>query len=431
MRKLAIAAVAAVALLLAGCSSTAPTNASGSSTAPVTLTLWHNYGTEQNAVAVTRLTAAYHKLHPNVSFKIVSQPGDSYFSLLQASAISKTGPDLAVMWTGAFTLKYKSFLTNLKGLVPAADLAKLKGLQWMSDGYNVKNGPYVLPLENQFYMGFYNKKAFADAGLSSVPTTWSQLTQACSKLRAAGYAEPFVYGNGGQSLGAEFYPWYDASYLMIGAYSVPQLGDLYSGRIPWTSPTISSQVSKWAALKSSGCTNSDVLTKTNNLDDFTSGKAAMIVDGTWDTSKFTDAMGTNVAAFVPPFSNKPIKGVVEYPGDGLSITSYSAHKTAAAAFLSYMTTSAAAKIIDKAGLISDVSGESTSNPVNQEMLDFAAKDGFTRYPMLDNIVQGDVVDSGSKLLPPMLAGSVTTSGGLSQIAQVWNSLTPDQKKPIG
>ena len=430
MRKLAIAAVAAAALLLAGCSPAAPTSTKGSGSGPVTLTLWHYYGTEQNAVAVDKLTAEYHALHPNVSFKIVSQPGDSYFSLLQASAISKTGPDLAVMWTGTFTLKYKSLLTNLKGLVPSADLAQLGGLRWMSDGYNANNGPYVLPLENQFYMGFYNKKAFAAAGLASVPTTWSQLAEACTKLKAAGYAEPLVYGNGGQSLGAEFYPWYDASYLMIGAYSVSQLGDLYSGKIPWTSPTIQSQLQKWASLKSSGCTNSDVLTKTNNLDDFTSGKAAMVVDGTWDTSKFTDALGSNVAAFVPPFSDKPIKGVVEFPGDGLSITSYSPHKVAAAAFLDWLTTPAAAKIIDKAGLISDVVGESTSNPVNQQMLDFAAKQGYTQYPMLDNIVQGDVVDAGSKLLPSILAGTVSTSSGLSQLEQAWQSLPASQKKPI-
>jgi raffinose/stachyose/melibiose transport system substrate-binding protein len=431
MRKPALAALAAAALLLAGCSSTTSPGATAQSTAPVTLTLWHNYGTEQNAVAVDKLTAAYHRLHPNVKFAIVSQPGDSYFSLLQASAISKTGPDLAVMWTGAFTLKYKSFLTNLKGLVAPADLDRLKGLQWMSDGYNAANGPYVLPLENQFYIGFYNKKAFAAAGITSVPTTWSQLTDACTRLKAAGYREPFVYGNGGQSLGAEFYPWYDASYLVDGTYSVAQLEDLYSGSIPWTSPALETQLSKWAALKSSGCTNSDVLTKTDNLDDFTSGKAAMIVDGTWDTSKFTDAMGSNVAAFVPPFSDKPIKAVVEYPGDGLAITSYSAHKAAAAAFLAYLTTDAAATIIDKAGLISDVSAEPTSNPVNQQMLDFAAKDGYTRYPMLDNIVQGDVVDSGSKLLPSMLAGSVSTASGLSQLQQVWKSLPASEKKPIG
>jgi raffinose/stachyose/melibiose transport system substrate-binding protein len=430
MRKPAIAVLAAAALLLAGCSSSTTTAAPQTETGPVTLTLWHNYGTEQNAVAVDKLTAAYHSLHPNVRFTIVSQPGDSYFSLLQASAISKTGPDLAVMWTGAFTLKYKSFLTNLKGLVPAADLSRLKGLQWMSDGYEASNGPYVLPLENQFYMGFYNKKAFASAGVTSVPTTWSQLAVACTKLKAAGYSEPLVYGNGGQSLGAEFYPWYDASYLMIGAYSVQQLGDVYSGKIPWTSPTLESQLSKWASLRSSGCTNSDILTKTDNLGDFTSGKAAMVVDGTWDTSKFTDAMGSNVAAFVPPFSDKPIHGVVEFPGDGLSITSYSPHKVAAAAFLAWMTTPAAAVIIDKAGLISDVSGATTSNPVNQEMLDFAADDGYTRYPMLDNIVQGDVVDSGSKLLPSILAGTITASSGLSQIEQAWKSLPAAQKKPI-
>jgi ABC-type glycerol-3-phosphate transport system substrate-binding protein len=430
MRKFAIAALAAGALLLAGCTSPASTAAPASDTAPVTLTLWHNYGTEQNAVAVDKLTAAYHALHHNVSFKVVSQPGDSYFSLLQASAISKTGPDLAVMWTGAFTLKYKSLLTNLKGLVPPTDLDRLTGLQWMSDGYNSSNGPYVLPLENQFYIGFYNKKEFAAAGVTSVPTTWSQLATACTKLRASGVADPLVYGNGGQSLGAEFYPWYDASYLFIGKYSVSQLGDLYSGKIPWTSPAIESQLSKWASLKSSGCTNSDVLTKTNNLDDFTSGKAAMVVDGTWDTSKFTDVMGKNVAAFVPPFSDKPIHGIVEFPGDGLSITSYSPHKVAAAAFLAWMTSDAAAKIIDKAGLISDVSGESTSNPVNQEMLDFAADAGYTRYPMLDNIVQGDVVDAGSKLLPSILAGTVSPSSGLSQIEQTWTALPAAQKKPI-
>jgi ABC-type glycerol-3-phosphate transport system substrate-binding protein len=59
----------------------------------------------------------------------------------------------------------------------------------------------------------------------------------------------------------------------------------------------------------------DVLTKTNNLGDFESGKAAMMIDGTWDTQKFTDALGDKVAAFVPPFSTTPIKGVVDYAGD--------------------------------------------------------------------------------------------------------------------
>ena len=33
------------------------------------------------------------------------------------------------------------------------------------------------------------------------------------------------------------------------------------------------------------------------------------------------------------------------------------------------------------------------------MLDFVSKDGLIAYPMLDNVVQGDVVSTGSKFLP--------------------------------
>ena len=86
---------------------------------PVTLTIWHNYGTEQNATALQNLAKAFHQLHPNVTVNVVSQPATNYFALLQAAAVSKTGPDLAVMWTGLFTLQYKDFLANLQGKIPA------------------------------------------------------------------------------------------------------------------------------------------------------------------------------------------------------------------------------------------------------------------------------------------------------------------------
>ena len=85
------------------------------------MTLWENYGTEQNATATKALVSAYEKLHPNITIKVVSSPADNYFPLLQAAAIAGNGPDLAVMWTGLFTLQYEAYLTNLKGVVPAAD----------------------------------------------------------------------------------------------------------------------------------------------------------------------------------------------------------------------------------------------------------------------------------------------------------------------
>ncbi len=421
-----LAAVAAVALVATACGSSG--GSSGSTSGPVTLTIWENYGTEQNATALKNLAKAFEQQNKNVTVNVVSQPADNYFALLQAAAVSKTGPDLAVMWTGLFTLQYKDFLTNLKGKIPAADLARIdpNALKWTSDQFNAANGPYVIPLENQFYIGFYNKADFAKAGVTSVPTDWSQLFAACTKLKKAGFM-PFTYGNGGQPLGAEFYPWYDMSYMMIGAHPVTDWQQLYSGQIPWTSAANEAQLTEWSKLKSAGCTNSDVLTKTDNLGDFESGKAAMMVDGTWDTQKFTQALGSKVGAFVPPFSNTPIKGVVDFAGDGLSMTSYSQHQAEALKFLEFMTTTQAAKIINAAGLIPAINGTSTSNPVNQEMLNFVSQDHMTVYPMLDNVVQPNVVNTGSKELPSVLNGSISPKSALGSLQTTFGQLPTSQR----
>ena len=145
----------------------------GSST--TTLTIWENYGTEQNAVALKNLATAFTAQNPSIKINVVSEPASNYFSLLQSRAITHNGPDMAVMWTGLYSLQYASFLDNLKGSIPAADLAKMEGLSWMSPSLNASNGPLVMPLETQFYIGFYNKKLFAQAGIKSVPTDWTQL----------------------------------------------------------------------------------------------------------------------------------------------------------------------------------------------------------------------------------------------------------------
>jgi ABC-type glycerol-3-phosphate transport system substrate-binding protein len=428
-----LAGLAIMVVIAAACSSKSSGGSGASASAsaggaPVTITIWHNYGTEQNATALQNLADAFHTANPNITVDVVSQPGDNYFALLKAAAISKTGPDLAVQWTGLFTLQNKSYLQNLKGLIPDADLARINpdALKWTSDNFDASNGPYVIPLENQFYIGFYNKQAFSKAGVSTFPQTWSDLFAACTKLKAAGYT-PLVYGNGGQPLGAEFYPWYDMSYLMIGAHPLADWKSLYDGQIPWTASENAAQLANWAKLQSSGCTNQDVLTKTNNLGDFEKGRAAMIIDGTWDTQKFTDAMGDNVAAFVPPFSNSPMQGVVQFAGDGIAMMSYSQHQDAAAKFLDFMTTDQAAQLIDQAGLIPAIVGSSTTNPVNQQMLNFALTGGMTAYPMLDNVVQSAVVDVGNKLLPSLLAGQTSPSDALSQLQAALNALPADKR----
>jgi ABC-type glycerol-3-phosphate transport system substrate-binding protein len=84
----------------------------------------------------------------------------------------------------------------------------------------------VLPLEDQFHSGFYNKAWLQKAGLDGPPQDWSELYAACTKLRAAG-VEPMLYGSDSQALSSEFHPFYDLSYMMAGAYgSVANFGAL-------------------------------------------------------------------------------------------------------------------------------------------------------------------------------------------------------------
>jgi len=69
----------------------------GASSSKVTLTLWENYGTESNAVAIKAIAKAFTKENPNIAVNVVSEPADNYFPLLQSADVSKSGPDLAVM----------------------------------------------------------------------------------------------------------------------------------------------------------------------------------------------------------------------------------------------------------------------------------------------------------------------------------------------
>jgi raffinose/stachyose/melibiose transport system substrate-binding protein len=415
------AGLASVALAACGASS-----ASSISSSKVTLTLWQNYGTETNATATTNLVTAFEKAHPNIKIKVVAQPASNYFALLQAAAISHSGPDLAVMWTGLFTLQYKSYLQNLKQWVPKADLNRMGGMRWTSPGFNTANGSYVVPLEDQFYIGFYNKNLFTKAGISSPPKTWTQLYGDCSKFKAMGVT-CLDYGAGSQNLGAEFYPWYDMSYMMIGNYSLSQWESLYSGKIPWTSPGIVAQFARWQRLHSDGYTNPNVVTSIGSVTNFQNGKSAMLIKGNWDLAQLYKAMGSNLGTFVPPFSTSPVHGVVQFPGDGYAMTSYSQHKAQAAEFLRFLTTPQAGKIVAASGLIPDVKGVSSRNPVAQQMLAFAAKDGFIKYPMLDNVTAPNVVSAGSKVMPELLDGQISPKQAASKIEQAWKQLPPQER----
>jgi ABC-type glycerol-3-phosphate transport system substrate-binding protein len=415
----ASAAASEPAASAAASASAAPTTA-----APVTLTLWHNYGTEANADVTNALVKAYMAKNPNVTINVVSQPADNYFALLKAAAIAQSGPDLMTMWTGLFALQNQTYLEPLNQYIPTETLKTFNGIDWCSKGLSLDQGAICVPLDMQHYNGFYNKDLFAKAGITSFPTNWAEFMDACAKLKAAGIL-PMAYGPGGQALNAGFYPYYDLSYMMM-YLPVSDWKKLYSGQIPWTDPAIVAQLTKWATLKSQGYTNADVLNG-DSVGMFEAGKAAMVLEGSWDFKEFHDKLGASVGVFVPPFTDTQAKGVVEFPGDGFGVTSYSQHKAEAAAFLAWMATPEAQQIIATGGLIPVVPGTPATEPLANDMLDFAANQGYTRYPMIDNVIQPEVQDVATKSLNAVFNGTMTPEAATKAMAAALNALPADRR----
>lgn len=429
MQKLKIAvAIAVIGLLAAVGAGAAATRAGDSGT--ITLTLWHNYGNDNDAIALHHLIAAFEKLHPTIQIKAISQPGSNYFALLQASQISHTGPDISVQWTGLYDLKYEKYLVNLKPYLSASEVARITGAPYMAPDFDLSKGLLVMPESNDFYIGFFNKAVFRKAGIAAPPADWSELRADCSKLKTIGVT-PMAYGlTTGLVLGSSFYPWYDASYLLMGAYSARQWRGLYDGKIPWTSPAIAAQVQNWAELRSSGCTNSDVLTGSGILTKLAKGKAAMVIDGTWDTGTLQQQMGSNLGAFVPPYSKTKIHAVVDYPGQGYSVMKESSHQAEAIEFIRFMLTKQAADIVGNAGLVPDIKGYATTNPITNYLLDLVAKQRYHVYPMLDSVVQPEIVTAGQKELVAAFAGNISVASALKNLQDTLSSLPANRRGSV-
>jgi hypothetical protein len=92
-----------------------------------------------------------------------------------------------------------------------------------------------------------------------------------------------------------------------------------------------------------------------------------------------------------------------------------------------MMTPQAAKIISAAGLIPDIKGFRTTNAVANQMLDFAAKQGYRPYPMLDNVIQPEVVTTAQKQLVAAFGGNISVEAALKSMKSTLDGLPASRK----
>ncbi len=351
---------------------------------------------------------------------------------MHTANLAHNGPDIEYLWPGYYTEQNIPWLVKLNAYFPHKTLTRLVEPAFSALGYNIANGLYAAPVVEQYYIGLYNKKLFAKAGINSPPRDWSELYADCGKLKAIGVS-PLDWGNQ-QDNGSSNVPYvaFELSYLLANALTPQQYLDLYTGKTPWTSPRLVSQVEHWAELYKRGCTNANALSNPNAFSTFIQGKAAMLISGDWALAPgnlLPNSVLRNTAPFAPPFSDEPTHALVMMSSYSYAATSYSPHLADAVAFVTFVDSPTAQRLLATQfnPALSGLPIPPTLNSQHRLLLSWT-QHGNNLYPFIDNLLQPAVYSTAQSVLPQAFVGQNSAQAALKSIESSVKALPESQRK---
>ncbi|MYQ99467.1 extracellular solute-binding protein [Streptomyces sp. SID6137] len=171
-------------LLTAGCTGQSDAGATDDPTKDTTINFWHAWSAPNEVAAVKSLVAGFEKAHPNIHVHIVGNMTDD-----KINQALRTGggdaPDVISSFTTNNVGKFCSsgalidldpFLKKA-GIDPATTFPKAMNEYTRFDGDRC-----TVPLLGDAYGLYYNKTAFAKAGIKQPPKTWSEFEADAKRL---------------------------------------------------------------------------------------------------------------------------------------------------------------------------------------------------------------------------------------------------------
>jgi raffinose/stachyose/melibiose transport system substrate-binding protein len=185
LRQAVLVVGAATALLLAGCGGDGGDQTGQAANGKVTIEWWHIQNQDPMKGEWAKLAKAYEAQHKNVDIKITTLENQAFKAKLTTVTQAGTPPDLFQTWGGG-VLKdqldaglVKDISEDVAPWLDTLTPASVAPYQFDGKTYGV---PYDIGM-----VGFwYNKKLFAQAGITQPPTTWTEYLDAVRKLKAAG-----------------------------------------------------------------------------------------------------------------------------------------------------------------------------------------------------------------------------------------------------
>ena len=189
---------ASAALVLAACAGggTPAASTSGSAAAssgPVSMTFWHNANTGDGKTYWDNTVAAFQKEHPNVTIKIQAIQNEAMDGKLQTALASNDGPTIFMARGGgklADVVAADQVMDLTDKISPENKTALGEGI---FGAFTIDGKIYGMPTSVLPGGIYYSKDLFEEAGITASPTTFAELGDAVTKLKAKGIA-PIALG---------------------------------------------------------------------------------------------------------------------------------------------------------------------------------------------------------------------------------------------
>ncbi|MGW7415222.1 ABC transporter substrate-binding protein [Streptomyces sp. NPDC054863] len=188
-RRLSAAALAVAAMSVAAtaCTGSAENAAQDDPKANTTINFWHGWATPDEVKAIEENVDRFEKAHPNIKVNVVGNINDDKLNQALRSGGSK-GPDVVSSFTTSNIGKFCSSnaFADLKPFIEKSKLNLEKTFPKVMLDYTQFEGKRcALPLLADAYGLYYNKDAFAKAGIAKPPVTMSELAATAKKLTKA------------------------------------------------------------------------------------------------------------------------------------------------------------------------------------------------------------------------------------------------------
>lgn len=275
---------------------------------------------------------------------------------------------------------------------------------------------YAVPTNFAAALVFYNTEMFAAAGVE-VPTNFTELINACQKLKDAGYTPISC------SAGTAWCLSMIAGYLCDRAGGPNNLKDVSAGKIAWTSESFVTaanklvELSKYFQPTAAGDSNDQATAA------FYNEEAAMLIQGSWVIGQMNGASST-IESKCGVFSFPAIEGGADpnrmiVKTDNLCMSATTKHEEACIALMKYFTDETAQKYTAEVGgkiPVTNVSFDLNKAPKQLTyVMDILAKATGTLGFYNESLASSEAGETFDNAMVDIFLGACTVEEGLQKI----------------